>query len=425
MRILWTLLLISGTVSAQTIPRRLTLEQAEEVALKRQPLIRASQYTAEAARAIITQNRSSYFPTLSANITGAGGLSGSRLAAGAINNPLVLDRFAGGLNVSQLLTDFGRTARLVDSAKLGYKARQEDTKRAQADVLLRVDRAFFNVLRTQQLVRVANETVSARKTVADQVSALARSKLKSGLDESFANTNLAEANLLLTNAQNDVAAASAELAATMDLPPGTTFELKAPEQVSPLPDVAGLIEQAKTNRPEIRSARLDFETAQQFAKAEGNLKRPTLSAIASAGYTPFRDETELRERWAAAGVNLSIPIFNGHLFSARQSEAESRALAIEQNLRELENEVSRDVQTSWLNARTATERVSLTNQLLNQASQGLDLAQARYDLGLSSIVELTQAQLAKTSAEIAQANAQFDAALARSVVDYEAGLKVK
>jgi outer membrane protein len=109
------------------------------------------------------------------------------------------------------------------------------------------------------------------------------------------------------------------------------------------------------------------------------------------------------------------------LFSARRTEAELRAQAAEQNLRDLENRISRDVQVAWLNANTAYQRLGLTAQLLDQAKQALDLAQTRYDLGLSSIVELSQAQLNKTSAEIASASAKYEYDLQRAVLNYEVG----
>ena len=105
---------------------------------------------------------------------------------------------------------------------------------------------------------------------------------------------------------------------------------------------------------------------------------------------------------------MNVPIMNGNLFSARHAEAALRAQAVSQRLRDLENQVSRDVQIAWLNARTAFQRLDLTSQLLAHASQARDLAQSRYDLGLSSIVELSQAQLNETQAQLEQASAKYD-----------------
>jgi outer membrane protein len=85
----------------------------------------------------------------------------------------------------------------------------------------------------------------------------------------------------------------------------------------------------------------------------------------------------------------------------------------------LRNRISRDVRTGWLNANAAYDRLAVTQQLLQQAQLALDLAQARYKLGLGSIVELSQAQLQATQAEISNAQAGYDYRLASSVLRYE------
>ena len=84
--------------------------------------------------------------------------------------------------------------------------------------------------------------------------------------------------------------------------------------------------------------------------------------------------------------------------------------------------MTRDVQVAFLNASTAFQRLSVTQELLGQATQSLDLAQARYNLGLSSIVELSQAQLNLTSAQIVGSTAKFDYELQRAVLDYQMGV---
>src|SRR5262249_20417544 len=126
-------------------------------------------------------------------------------------------------------------------------------------------------------------------------------------------------------------------------------------------------------------------------------------------------------RYGAVGVNVTIPIFNGGLYKARTAEARLKAQATTQRIRDLENRVTRDVRVAFLNANTAYDRVGLTAQLLDQASLALDLAQSRYDLGLGSIVELSQAQLNLTSAQIANVTAQYDYQMRRQDLDFQIG----
>lgn len=422
MRTISILLWAASGLAAQT-PLKLTLADAEAAALKNHPRVSADRLSAEAAKEVTTEVRSSLYPAVIASVTGAGALDNSRLAAGALNNPVIYNRFAMGATVGQLITDFGRTSNLVQSANLRAGAQQQTYQATRAGVLLEVDRAYFAALRGLAVLRVAEETVKARQLVADQVSELARSKLKSGLDVSFANVNLADAKLILVSAQNQMKAAVADLSNAMGYPEPREVVLAEVDMPQPLPsDASAIVKEALVNRPEIASLRLETQAALKFSEAEKDLARPTISAIAAAGGLPLRDEDKLRGRYAAAGINLSIPVFNGHLFSARFAEADLRARASEQRLRDLENRVSRDVSVAFLNATTAFQRMALTRQLLEQANLALDLSQSRYDLGLSSIVELSQAQLNKTNAEIQNASARYDYQEQHALLDYQAGL---
>ena len=107
------------------------------------------------------------------------------------------------------------------------------------------------------------------------------------------------------------------------------------------------------------------------------------------------------------------------MFKAREAEAGYKAKAAEQNLLDLGNRVSRDVRLAWLSADTAYQRINLAAQLLSRAREALDLAQERYRLGLSSIVELSQAQLNVTVAEIENANAKYDYLIQRAVLNFQ------
>jgi outer membrane protein len=404
-------------------PSPLTLAQAEQTALQNHPQIQAAQYTALAARQLVREVRSAYFPTAFGSVTGAGAESGSRITAGGLNNPIIYDRFAGGVAFGQLLTDFGRTPALVDSSSLNAQAQEQSISDQRARVLLDVDRAYFGTLRAQAVERVAQATVDARQLVLDQVSALAAGNLRSGLDVSFARVNVSTAQLLLVQAQNDTQRAFASLAAALGartVPPVALAEEPLPAQ--PPVDSAPLVADAFRQRPDLIAARFSAESAARFADAEGDLLRPALAAAGAVGVTPLHQEG-ITDHYAAVGVNVNVPITNGNLFGARHAEATLRARADTQRVRDLENQISRDVQVAWLNARTAFQRLDLTRQLLEQASQSLDLAQARYNLGLSSIVELNQAQLNQTEAELEAASARYDYQVQAAALAFATGAR--
>lgn len=417
------LLLACASAAAADDVQRLSLKDAEQRALDNHPQIRAQRYTQLAASQQVREAKSAFFPTVFANMTGAEAQDNTRITAGGLNNPTILDRFATGFAVSQLLTDFGRTSDLVKGQSLRADAQQQDLATRRDDVVLQVDRAYYDALRARAVLRVAQQTVDARQLVVDQVSALAASNLKSSLDVSFAKVSLAQAQLLLSQAQNDVQAASATLTAAIGSADVVTYELTdEPMPPAPSDDRAAVIAQALRDRPDVAASRLSDQAAQKFADAEKRLWMPTVSAVAAAGVTPYR-QLGLASNYAAAGLNISFPLMNGNLYSARHAEALFRAQAEGQALRDLENRVTRDVTVAWLAARTARQRVDLTDQLLAQSSDALDLAQARYKLGLSSIVELTQAELQKTEAEIAQATARYEYQARISLLDHELGVR--
>ena len=402
-------------------PQKLTLQSAEQIALQNHPQIQAATQLASAATAQAQEARSTYYPQTNGSLTGVEAENGSRIAAGVLNNPIIYDRFATGVAVNQLVTDFGRTYQLVKSSNLRAKAQQENVTVTRADVLLGVNQAYFRVLKAQSVLQVAEQTVKSRQLVSDQTSALQKSNLKSGLDVSFADVDLAQAQLLLIQAQNEVQASFAALSSSLGYEDERKFELSdEPPPPAPPTDVAPLIQEALKNRPELISLDLDVKAAQSFATAERDLWFPTISAAGAAGLIPFRQDT-LDSRYAAAGFNVNIPIFNGKLYNERHLEAVSRANAQQQYFRDLQDQIVRDVRTAWLNANSAFQRLSVTEQLQNEATQAFDLAQSRYGLGLSSIVELSQAQLNLTQAEIQKVSAQYDYESQNAALNYQLG----
>ena len=407
-------------VAAQNV-QKLSLHEAEQIAIQNHPQIQAASNLASAAKSQVTEQRSAYYPTAFGSVTAVDSENNSRIAAGALNNPIIYERYANGLTVNQLVTDFGRTYQLVKSSNLHAQAAQENIVNTRADVLLNVDRAYFGVLKAQALLSVAQETVKDRQLVSDQVTELEKNKIKSGLDVSFANVDLAQARLLLIQAQNDLDTSYAQLSAALGYGDQRTFQLTdEPMPPSPPADFSDLLQQAMQNRPDLISLRLDTASAHTYATAERDLWFPTISAAGTAGLTPVGAD-QLAPRYAAVGVNVNIPIFNGHLYGALRSEANSRARADDQYVRDLQDSIVRDVRTAWLNANSAFQRLAVADQLLKSATDALDLAQSRYRLGLSSIIEFSQAQLNLTQAQLESASAKYDYQAQLSVLNYQIG----
>ena len=187
--------------------------------------------------------------------------------------------------------------------------------------------------------------------------------------------------------------AFAELTRALGAQDSAIYQLaEEPLPPSPPGNPVDLVKQALAARPELASLQLNRDAAYRFENAEKDLSRPNVSLIGVGGVVPYINTTVPKE-YEGIAVDLQIPLFNGGLFRARRQEAHFRALEADQRLRDEADSIARDVRTAWSAASVAYQRLDVTAQLLRQATLALDLAEGRYDLGLSSIVELSQAQL--------------------------------
>jgi outer membrane protein len=404
---------------------RLTVQDAEELAIKNNPEMSVYHLLYLASNQVTRESKSAYYPVISGDLTAVGGQQGSRIAAGNINAPRLLDRAAGGLVLSQLITDFGRTNNLVASSALRAKAASMNAVATAYQIKLMVDEAFYNALQSFAEESVAEATVKARQTVADQISTLYQNRLRSEVDLSFANANLAQAKLLLLDAQNNYQAALSQLSQVLGFTNQQQFELvDAASELKPPPDeVSKLEDEAFSNRPEIASQSYQHDADQHFQKAERDLLLPTVSALGVVGDafngSVLNGVQQFPTWYGAAGVNIAVPIFNGFLYVSRSREAAERAKASGEQLRDLKDRIANDVRTSWLNAITAYNRIGVSQQFLDQSNLALDLSQNRYNLGLSSIVELSQAQLQQTQAEIQFAASKYEYRIAEAVLRFQ------
>jgi outer membrane protein len=411
----------------------LTRTQAEQLAIKNNPRISAGRLLALAQHQVYRETRSAELPTFTGNITAADANEGSRIGAGELNAPRLLDHAGAGVTASQLITDFGRTINLVSSSKLQEKAQNANALATIEDIVLATDQAFYNALQSQALLKVAQQTVDTRQSEENQINELTKNKLKSTLDLAFAQVNLSQAKLLKLDAQNNVDATIAALTAVLGFDKQIHYELVEEDQQlpAPPPDVDVLTNTALTQRPDLQALNYNQQAAEKFRRAQRDQLFPTVSALALVGGTPVRPDCVgecfpnyfISSWYGAVGVNVSVPIFNGFLFSAQASEANFRANAAAESARDLRDSVVRDVHTAWLSANTAFQRVGVSEELAKEADLGLNLAQSRYHLGLGSIVELSQAQLQQTDAAIGYVNAQYQYRLALSTLNFEIGVQ--
>ena len=424
---------LSGPPSQAPVPAtptagehpRLTRTDAEQMAIKNNPRVSVGRLVAIAQHQVVRETRAAELPTILGSVTAEDAEQASRISSGTLTASRLFEHAGAGASASQLITDFGRTRNLVLSSKLQEKAQDAGALATTEDIVLATDQAFYNALQAQALLSVAEQNVNTRQTTDNQVSVMTKNKLKSTLDLSFADVNLSQGKLLLLDAQNNADSTMVALDDVLGLDKQTIFDLVGDTSTlqAPPADPDQLLQLALQQRPDLQALDYNHQAAVKFSHAQRDQLLPTISAMGTVGTVPIRPGSQyyVANWWGGVGVNMNIPIFNGFLYSAQAKEATIRAQAAAEQTRDLRDHIVRDVRTSWLAANTAYQRVAVTDELLKQANLALQLAQTRYQMGLSSIVELSQAQYQQTDAAIGNTNAQYQYRLALATLNYEIG----
>jgi outer membrane protein len=414
---------------AATLPDRMSLSDAQAIALQNHPLIGAENYREQASGETVKATEAELYPQIYGSANRVFGGSNTRVTAPptGIGDPSVFARAAAGVSVSQLITDFGRQSDLIGASEMALKSEQDKVQSVRDTVLFKATQAYYDVLRAQALLDVARQTVKSRATLNEQVGALRSAKLKSDLDASFAKLGLDQANLLASKAQGNLDDAWAELAEALGLSSVRHFVLTDQRaQVRPPTETRDeAISVALSQNPELMAQDAARDAAHRQADADSEAGLPVISAEGFAGVNPMREaDQHLSHSYGAAGIFVTIPIFTGGRLSAQERRSAYNAKAADRDLDAQRNQVSRDVQVAWDSVQTAYRNIAVTGQLLDSSAKALDLIHARYDIGSSSIVDVEQAEAAALEAKIAQSNATYDYFIERAFLAYREGASV-
>jgi outer membrane protein len=407
-------------------PSQLTLQEAIRTALEKHPALQSSEFAVQGAEARFNQAKASYYPQVGgAAIQSNGAIRSNAFLrpSGSLISPNQSDMTIG-VAASQTVYDFGQTESRVDAQRSDKTRVEKDAVTRRAEVVLGVERAYFSVLKRKRLVEIAEQTVRERDVLKRQVEVLYRNQLKSKLDFGLVNVQSTDAEFLVIRARNDLESAFAELNNAMGVEGSAAYALEdIPATVEPPRPLGTLEAEALDRRPELLALKERMRTADHRIKAAGNLNFPTLQVVGSAGDTEhISNRPNLQEGgWWGVGAAVSVPLFTGFLIqnqvaeaTAQQREAQAVYQAVAQNVR-------LQVKDSFLDLVTLIQQIKVAEQQVLIAREALSLASQRYKLGLSSIVEVTQSEVAITAAETRLAETQYNTKIAEARLRYAVG----
>jgi outer membrane protein len=385
----------------------LTIERAVELALQYHPSLRAAEAGVRAASAGHMLALSTYFPSITFSA------SGSHTEGVFVFNPAVPARYqiyssyTGGLSAQQVLFDFGKTIGKVSANSSFTEAANADLTSTREQVILNVQVAYFGLLAAQRVARVMQEAVIQAQKHLTQAKAFYAVGTRPQFDVTKAEVDLANANVNLIKARNTMQVAQVQLENAIGIEPPHPYGVREPLLY---PTFEASMDSAKSEalhrRPELAAARARVEGNRALARAAWSQHLPTLSAVGTWTWNGFQP-APLYPRWNA-GLQLSLPLFLGFSVNAQVQQADATADAAQAALDTQIQAVMLDVEQAYLGLKEASERRVATAKLVEQAEQNFILADRQYAAGVGTPLDVTDAQVSRSNAQITDIQALYD-----------------
>lgn len=413
------------TAGVPTVAGRvLTLDECVAIALRIQPNIRARLGDYAAARFRVDQALAPLLPQASgawtATRTRSTVLSTSPVTGVTTKSPLdrTMDQtMAANVTVSQLLFDFGQSFAATEAARKLSEVALEDVELQRQLIVDQVKEAYTNILFAQRLIRVAEQSLERANLNLRSAKGFFEVGTRPKSDVARAEVDVANARVDLIRGRNAERQARAALNTAM------AIEVDAPTQVQDnlayTPVVLSprvLREEAVRLRPEMRQARLRLEAAQATERQTFRNFFPTVSGSGTYGATT----SEFNEAWSL-GLSLNWVLYDGGGRVGKWREAKANAEAAEARVRAQELDIQRQVEQAQLAVAEADERIQAAQVAVASAQENFRLAQGRFDAGVGTILELTDAQLALTQSQNTEAQALSDYRIALYRLDLAVG----
>ena len=384
----------------------LTLDRAVALGLEHHQSLRAAEANVASASAAKRQALSSYYPAINFSATG------SHTEGVFVFNPSIPSRYqiysnySTGLAGQQTIYDFGKTSERVGANTSFEEASEEDFRSAHDNVVVNVQVAFFTYLQNLEVATVNEEAVQqaqAHLAAAKAYYSVGRRPL---LDVASAEVNLANANVALIRARNQVRVAKLQLENAMGVHPAGPYSVKADMHGQPLEfslDSARVA--ALRSRSDVLSARLRAEGFSNLATAAWDQHLPTISANGTWNWSGF--DVRLYGRWTA-GLSFTLPIFQGFGIQAAAQQAEAAAEAGQATVQLTIENALLDVEQNYLAVQEAGDRYTASTKLVDQADESLRLAEQQYKAGVGTSLDVTDAEVNRANARITRIQALYD-----------------
>jgi outer membrane protein TolC len=392
-----------------------------DIALRTSTDTRAAWAAARSAAAAYGSRRGDWLPDVGVSAT-----TGRSRATSTTERPAAETRTYGvSADASWLLFNFGGRRAAVEETRQALVAADWTHNATIQGTVLKVEQAYYDYLTSKALLVAEESSRQDARAILDAAEQRHQAGLATIADVLQAKTALSQVELSLAGVQGAVATTRGALATAMGLPTNAGFDIDLPAADPPLTEISTSVEtyleQAKARRPDLGAVRAQARKSDAHVRKVLADRLPSITATGSLGRV-YRDNPDLFSDPYAATIQLRFPLFNG--FSSEYDLAQSKAdaEATRARLAGLEQTVALQVWTSYYGLKTAEQRLVMTADLLESATQSHEVAQGRYTAGVGTILDLLSAQSTLERARALRAQAISDWYISLAQLAHDTGV---
>jgi len=404
--------------------KSLSLEDCLALARENSPLLSGAAEKVRELLADYRAARSEFFPKL-ALVSHYERSNPDRLSPGGGNPTMALFKEEGLVSITgkQVLFNGGKTRYDTQAASIGADAQRQEELRTADEVTYAVTEAFYRLLEAKEDLKTATEALKQRQEFAVLTEAFFKAGKVTRLDSLRAQSQVSDAELARTEAENAVSLAGEILARIMGLKEQAPVDIREglPREFMPAPEIDSLWQETLKNNPEIRRLDLEVEQSRALARAAEGGYLPEVSLQGNMG-TRHQDTGGSKDEWMA-GVFLEFPFFEGGVTKARTAAANSRYLQSIERRRDRLNGLRVDLSTAWKYWENARHGVTATQQTLVAKEEAYKSSETLYRYGKAIGLDVLQAQVDLTASRFDFIRYAVNYEIARARVEQIAGSK--